>query len=314
MPTIKVISPGFLTTVQDLGRDGSTHLGVSASGAADSVSLRLGNLLVGNPEAAPALEMTLLGGAFEFESEAVIAFAGSDFDPMLDGQPVPLWTSTQVTANQMIRCSPSRSGARCYLCVRGGINVPQLLGSSSTHLLTGVGGMEGRGLRKGDVLSYNDVADKAIPLRQVPGEIVDRIMERDTIRVTTGPQADLFAEEMVSVFSSSTYKVTEGANRMGLRLVGPPVKRLDMKDMVTEGVSLGAVQVPYDGQPIILFVEHQTTGGYPKIANVIAADLHKVGQLRPRNEIKFEFVSIEKALSLLTESESVISPQSLKPL
>src|SRR5271170_5751700 len=152
MGVIEVQAPGLLTTVQDLGRPGFGPLGVSASGAADAVSLRVGNRLVGNAGGAAGLEMTLLGGAFLFPEGAVVALSGSDFGATLDGEPVELWTSLEARAGQTLRLGPTRSGARCYLCVRGGIAVKTFLGSASTHVLSGLGGHEGRALRKGDVL------------------------------------------------------------------------------------------------------------------------------------------------------------------
>src|SRR5246127_4827543 len=152
MSIIKVAAPGLVTTVQDLGREGFGSIGVSPSGAADPLALRLGNRLVGNPEGAAGLEMTLLGGAFAFPEGAIIALTGADFAATLDGAAVPLWTSFQAATGQTLRTGATRSGARCYLCVRGGIDVKLFLGSASTHLLSGLGGHEGRALQKGDVL------------------------------------------------------------------------------------------------------------------------------------------------------------------
>lgn len=281
-----MIQPGSLTTVQDLGRYGYAHLGVSASGAADALSLRLANLLVGNDEGAPALEMTLVGGAFEFASDALVALAGSDFGAnILMHEPVYLRSGT------VVRCGPTLQGARCYLAVRGGIDVPLTLGSASTHLMTGLGG---RALRPGDLLSIGTRA-RSQPRRPARFDPATR----DLLRATAGPQSDWFSPD---AFYGAPYRVAEDSNRMGLRLDGPVLPR-HPGHMLTEGVSLGAVQVPPDGRPIILFVEHQTTGGYPKIANVISADLHRVGQLRPRDQLCFELVTLDQALALLREQE-----------
>jgi antagonist of KipI len=284
---MRVLSPGLLTTVQDLGRYGYAHLGVSASGVADALSLRAGNLLVGNAENAAALEMTLLGGAFEFSANTTVALTGSEFDGG-----APWWSAFEVKAGEALRLGPTRAGARCYLCVRGGISVPMVLGSASTHLLTGMGGFEGRALRKGDVLAIG--SDTTGPPRR--GALRFQI-RRDVLRVTDGPQRDWFAQGLDGL----VYKVGEESDRMGLRLQGPKIDCA--RELVTEGVSLGAIQVPRGGEPIILFVEHQTTGGYPKIANVISADLSAVGQLRPRDEVRFERVSLDEAWRLLREQE-----------
>jgi biotin-dependent carboxylase-like uncharacterized protein len=316
MKRIEVQKPGLLTTVQDLGREGFGPMGVSPSGAADPIALRLGNRLVGNPENAAALEMTLLGGEFLFPEGGIIALTGSDFGATLHDAPdvsraARLWTSIEVASGQTLRCGPSRSGARCYLCVQDGIDVTPFLGSASTHLLSGLGGFEGRPLRKGDALETG-ASSGVFQSRTVAPVILDRLAPKRTLRVTAGPQADWFPEAVRAAFFESAHRVTEEANRMGLRLErlgleGPVVTASHAGEMITEGVSLGAIQVPPGGQPIILFVEQQTTGGYPKIANVISADLSSVGQLRPRDEIRFELVSLETAVSALAEQEKLLA-------
>lgn len=287
---LHVSQPGFLTTVQDLGRYHYAHLGIAPGGAADALSLRIGNLLAGNEENAPALEMTLVGGTFEFESAATVVLTGSDF-----GASIPLYTPTEIPAGGGVRCGPTRSGARCYLCVRGGIEVPLVLGSASTLVLAGLGGFEGRPLKKGDVLAVGDQAVRA------PGRMRIGIPKRDAIRVTTGPQADWFVDGL-----SGVYRAKEESDRSAVRLSGPTPVLRRTDQLVTEGASLGAVQVPAGGEPMILLVEHPTTGGYPKIANVITADLHAAGQLRPRDEVRFEVVSLEQALAALREQEELI--------
>jgi biotin-dependent carboxylase-like uncharacterized protein len=284
---IRVLSPGFQTTVQDLGRFGYADLGISASGAADALALRAGNLLVGNAENAAGIEMTLTGGAFEFEGAAVVALTGSD-----SGAGVPLWTALEMPPGAVLRCGPTRSGARCYLAVRGGIDVPKPMGSASVHLLTGVGG---RALRSGDVLPVGRDAIRRPRKRGIAGP---RSSPPHLLRATPGPQAEWFAGELYA----ASYAVSEESDRMGLRLRGPAIPSAPGR-MITEGVPLGAVQVPPGGQPIILFVEHQTTGGYPKPANVISADFWRLGQLRPRDEVRFEQVEMDRALDLLREQE-----------
>ena len=314
--SILAVSPGFLTTVQDLGRDHCAHWGIPPSGAADPISLRLGNLLVGNPPDAAALEMTLVGGSFRFERQFIIALAGSDLGATLDNEEVPAWQSVRVKPGQTLRCGSTKSGARCYLCVAGGIVVQPVLSSASTYLLVALGGLGGRSLKAGDVLQCGaQRAGPSMKPRAVNKKVLDALFGKGPIRVTAGPQGDLFSADSQLRFSASTYTVKEESDRTGLRLKGPVLTRVVDGDITTEGVSLGAIQVPPDGEPIILFVEHPTTGGYPKIANVISADLHRVGQLRPRDEINFEFVKHEKAISLLKEQEGLLSPQrSLQPI
>ena len=310
MKTIKVQAPGLFTTVQDLGREGFGPLGVSPSGAADPISLRIGNRLVENHENTAALEMTLLGGTFLFPEGAILALSGSDFGATLDNLPVDPWMSFEARPDQTLRLGPTRSGARSYLCVQGGIAVKPFLGSASTHALSGLGGVEGRQLRKGDVLS---VASTSQPYRRrkIAPHILARLSPRKILRCTPGPQSEWFPESSQQLFYNSAYLVTEESNRMGLRLEGPSIPVSSASDMITEGVSLGAIQIPGAGSPIILFVEQQTTGGYPKIANVISADLASVGQLRPRDEIRFERVTWEVARSLLQQQEELLASQEL---
>jgi len=310
--TIQVEAPGMLTTVQDLGREGFGPMGVSPSGAADAVSLKLGNRMVGNPENAAALEMTLLGGAFVFSEGAVAALAGSDFSASLDGAPVEMWTSLRIKANETLRLGSTRSGARCYLCVQGGIAVEPLMGSASTHLLSGLGGHQGRALRKGDVLKIGPT-EKLYKKRKLSAKALEYFAPRKVLRVTPGPQSDWFSESSQRLFYTNAYRVAEESNRMGLRLEGASVVGERSGEMISEGVSLGAVQIAAGGLPIILFVEQQTTGGYAKIANVISADLHSLGQLRPRDEIRFELVDWEKARALLIEQERLLASEDLIP-
>ena len=285
MNSIRVVNGGLQTTVQDLGRFGYAHLGVSASGAADALALRAANLLVGNAENAAALEMTLTGGTFEFQHAAVIALTGSDF-----GADLPLWTAIEIGAGTVVSCGATQSGARAYLAVRGGIDAPKILGSASTHILTGLGE---RALRRGDVLQVGTES-----IRRPRRVTAVPTISTGPLRVTAGPQADWFANDLYE----ASYTVTEESSRMGLRLRGPAIPS-PAGHMLTEGVALGAIQIPPNGQPIILFVEHQTTGGYPKPANVISADLARLGQLRPRDEVRFERVTMDQALQLLRAQE-----------
>jgi antagonist of KipI len=310
MSTIQVQTPGLQTTVQDLGRNGFGPAGVSPSGAADPISLRLGNRLVGNDESAAALEMMLLGGTFVFPDGAILALTGSDFGATLDDVHVEVGTSVEARPGQTLRLGPTKSGARCYLCVHGGIAVKPFLGSASTQILSGLGGFEGRALRKGDVLR-SATASGPFRKRTIAPQASEHLSRRKVLRATAGPQVDWFSEASLRSFYASTYRVGEQSNRMGLRLEGAAIAQRGAGQMITEGVSLGAIQVPAGGAPIILFVEQQTTGGYPKIANVIAADIHRVGQLRPRDEIRFEEVTFDAARSLLAEQEKLLASREL---
>ncbi len=306
MSLLVVQSPGLLTTVQDLGRAGYGAWGISPSGAADPVSLRLGNLLVGNDAGAAALEMTLLGGSFVFPEGAVVAVTGADFGATIVGRAVEMWTAQTIAPGAVLAFGPTRNFARSYLAVAGGIHVAPFLGSAATHLLSGLGGLEGRALRKGDVLRLGKRAAK-IPKGRIRLAALQGFRPRKVLRVTPGPQIDVFSEEAREAFFRRTFRVSEASDRTGLRLEGHSIPYKLAEEIITEGVPLGAIQVTPSGQPIVLFVEQQTTGGYPKIANVIGVDLHRVGQLRPRVEVRFERTSLGVARSLWIEQERLLN-------
>ena len=300
--SITVLKPGLQTTVQDLGRNGYAHYGISSSGAADAISLRIGNLLVGNPEEFAGLEMTILGGTFQFESDAYIAVSGSQFDALLDGKAFEHQKGIYVRKGQKLAIGQTTAGARCYLCVRGGIEVENYLSAKTTHVLTGMGGHYGRALKKGDTLQLGDLEYVEKPI------LFNQLLEINysKIRINKGLQSKWFNNETWSQFTSEPFTVSDVSSRMGIRLEGNSIKSSKGNEILTEGIPLGAIQVPGSGGPIISFVEHQTTGGYPKIANVISSDLCKVGQLKPGDKFSFQLVSIEEGESLRLEQESFI--------
>ena len=306
MSSLLVESAGLQTTVQDLGRPGFGPEGVSASGAADPVALRLGNLLVENQPGVAGLELTLVGGSFVFPDGAVIAITGADLGATVNGRPLEMWASHTLEPGTKLMFGATRNFARGYLAIAGGIQVDPFLGSASTHVLSGLGGFEGRALRKGDRLRIGK-ASKKVRRRRITLAALYAFKPRKVLRVTEGPQADWFSEAAKQVFYRDVFRVSEESDRVGLRLEGPVLDGSTAREIITEGVSLGAVQVTPSGQPIILFVEQQTTGGYPKIANIIAADLHRIGQLRPRAEIRFQRTSLAVARSLWIEQERLLN-------
>ena len=299
---IRVLSPGLLTSVQDLGRPGLGAFGVPSGGAADAHALRLGNLLLGNDEGAAALEATLAGPALLFEEEAFVLVAGAPFAATLDGKALVPWTAVEVPAGGKLVLGRVTSGARAYVCVRGGIDVPPILGSRSTDVATGFGGFSGRAVATGDFLPVGRAT--APPRgRRVNAAAARWSGPRRLLRVTPGPQEEWFAPEAVAAFLSRPFRVSASSSRTGVRLEGEPLAAPD-RSLVTEGVVVGAVQVPAGGLPIVLLVEHPTTGGYPKIANVISTDLSALAQLRPGDEVRFARVSLEEARRLLLEREA----------
>jgi biotin-dependent carboxylase-like uncharacterized protein len=308
--SLQVESPGFLTTVQDFGRPGHGMLGISASGAADPIALHLGNRLVGNPAGTAALEMTLTGATFAFPAGGVFALTGANFPATLNGSIIDHWTAHSAPRGSRLVIGPTANGARCYLCIAGGIQVPPFLGSASTHLLSGLGGFEGRALRSGDVLQLG-IPSASIPHRTVRPDTLEKLRPRKALRVTAGPQKEWFSETAHRAFIENAFQVTEESNRMGLRLSGPSLSGVHNRELVSEGAPLGAIQVTPSGQTIILFVEQQTAGGYPKIANVIGVDLPSLGQVRPRDEIRFQLVSFAEARALWLELRKLLQSDDL---
>ncbi len=308
MSSLVVEAPGLVTTMQDLGRTGFGVIGVSPSGAADPVSLQIGNRLVGNAVGAAALEMTLAGGTFLFPEGGVICLAGANFGAQLDGKELAPWKAHAVLPGKRVTLGTTRDFARCYLCVAGGIVAEDFLGSASTHLLSGLGGWKGRALKKGDVLPIGEVT-KMIRQRKIAAGVLETFRPGKTLRVTRGPQFDWFSQETQSRLFGEEFVASEESNRMGLRLEGPRLETREQKELISEGAPLGAIQVTPSGQAIILFVEQQTTGGYPKIANVISADLHCVGQLRPRDAVRFTEISLEEARKRWIEQQRLLGSE-----
>lgn len=315
--TLSVLEPGLFTTVQDLGRPGHARVGVSAAGAADAVALRLANRLAGNPDGAPALEMTLVGGTFRFDAPGFVAVAGAEMRASIDGRPLPAWSAAPVPAGATLACGAAAAGARAVLAVGGGLVVPPFLGSASTHVPSRLGGLEGRALRPGDLLRLG--AADSIPdprPRHVRPDLLAALATTIatgavvTLRVTSGPQADRFDEQARRLFAGSEYRVSGASDRMGLRLEGPPVAPPGRGAMLTEGMPLGAIQIPPAGRPVILFVDHQTTGGYPVIASIASVDLPAVAQLRPGGRVRFATITLDEARRLLRERAAALEAAS----
>ena len=301
--SITIIKPGVQTTIQDIGRYGYSHFGISSSGAADLFSFRLGNIIVGNPEELAGIEMTLLGGDFKFNSDAVIAVTGSSFNLSLDSQEIPYNQSIYVKKNQILSVGITKGGARSYLLVKGGIKTENYLNSKTTHVMSGMGGFMGRPLKKGDILEIDE--NNKINITNIPNNLDE--INTSKIRINKGLQSSYFSDSTWAAFTSKMFTVSEVFSRMGIRLKGNPIHSSKGNEILTEGIPLGAIQVPGGGEPIISFVEHQTTGGYPKIANVISADLCKVGQLKPGDKFQFELISFEDAEILRLEQEAIFN-------
>jgi len=306
--SLEILSPGPLTTVQDLGRYGFGRYGVPPSGALDSFSLRVGNLLVGNPETEAGLEITLMGFKARALTDLVVALCGGDLQPHLNDKPFDMWRSQIVRKGDTLSLKAPRTGCRAYLAVGGGISLRPVLASKSTNLTSKFGGYEGRALRKGDLLFSNapdrhfKSAGKMFHSEGRPSYTGDWVL-----RVLPGSQDQDFPEEAKKAFYNSSFTVSSQSDRTGLRLSGPALHRKkDLGDsIISEGIVPGAIQVPGDAQPIILLVE-TVTGGYRKIATVISADLPLLGQIKPGDRIRFQEVSMREAMTALQESEDHI--------
>jgi biotin-dependent carboxylase-like uncharacterized protein len=306
MEVFAVRNPGPMTTVQDLGRRGFLDRGVPLSGALDRLACRAANLLVGNPEEAAVLEITLMGPTLEILSSADVALTGADMGMTINGSPVPRWRSARVSPGDILRIPRAVEGCRAYLAVTGGIDVPPTMGSRSTFVRARIGGFRGRGLAKGDVLHRGEGNLAAHP-RTFPDSAIPRYGREISLRALPGPQDDSFRKG-TGVFFNASYEVTTDADRMGYRLCGPAIECDEgvPKSIVTEPTTPGNVQIPADGQPIILLVE-QTSGGYAKIATVISPDLSKVAQAAPGNTVHFERVTLEDAHRFYREQQELLS-------
>lgn len=287
---MEVLKPGLLDLVMDAGRPGFRSQGVPAGGAADLPALIAANRLVGNPDAAAGLEILLQGPVLRFYVSACVGLTGAEIAARVNGLPVMAGAPIELARGDVLETGPVRAGARAYLAVRGGLEVEQILGSRSTFLPGGFGGWQGRALWAGDRLPFGEW--DASP----PGPAVNAVQSVGKIRILPGPQIADFADTALAALTARPYRVTADANRVGIRLSGAGLGYRG-QEMPSQAVLPGAIQVPPDGQPILLGWDGPATGGYPVIAGVIAADLHRLAQLRPGDAIAFEFVTREQALA-----------------
>ncbi|MGN1095240.1 MAG: biotin-dependent carboxyltransferase family protein [Eubacteriales bacterium] len=307
--SIKIITPGPLTTVQDPGRTGYMKDGFNASGVMDKRAARLANLLVGNRENAALLEMTLFGISAKVLDRTVIAFTGADMCPKINGSPVKMNSAISLFPGDIIETSFAVSGCRAYLAFRGGIDVRPIMNSRSTNLKCKIGGFEGRKLAPDDILPVFPVTpltEEEIEKRSLPyapyftdGKI--------KVRAIPGPQDDMFTEKALLSFFLEEYTLTPASDRMGMRLEGAPLESKNGVDIISDGIAPGSVQIPKNGMPIILLADRQTTGGYAKIATVISVDLPLLAQAKPGDKITFSRVSLKEAQDALIQEEKSFS-------
>lgn len=321
--TVRVIRPGLLTSVQDAGRYGFQKHGVIVSGVMDPLAHRIANLLVGNEEAEATLEMTLKGPILEFLEDVLISICGGDLSPSVEGTPVPMWKPIFLKKGSVLDFGPCRTGIRAYLAIAGGWDVPLVMNSRSTYLRAGIGGFEGRALKSGDELSAGartllgkemmkrlsgQSAQAAFTAAEwgVAQEMVPNYTSAPVIRAIRGNQYDWFTQESQIAFYSQPYKVTPQSDRMGYRLEGPILELTEPMELISEAVAFGSIQVPAEGKPIVLLADRQTTGGYPKIAQIATIDLPLIAQTKPGDTIRFTEISREEAEWLLLDRENQI--------
>ncbi|WP_075619808.1 biotin-dependent carboxyltransferase family protein [Paenisporosarcina indica] len=314
---------GLQTTIQDLGRRGFQKYGVIASGVMDPYAHRLANILVDNKETDPTIEITLMGPHITFQNDCLFALTGGDLSPSIDGLPIKMWRPIVVKKGSKLTFGKPVSGCRTYLAVAGGFIVSEVMGSKSTYLRAGIGGFEGRALQKGDVvqvgecsqyvkgnmkhLSKNENKGSFIQMEwTLMAKAIPTYRPETSVRIIDGRQAHLFNEKSKDVFFNHAFQASSDSDRMGYRMKGPQLALKEPKELLSEAVSFGSIQVPPDGQPIILMADRQTTGGYPKIGQVATVDLQKMSQLKPGEYLRFERISLEEAQHELMKERKLI--------
>ena len=310
METIKILDAGLLTTVQDLGRYGFQRYGVSASGVMDEYSAKIANKLVGNKVGEAVLETTLKGVQIEFLQNTAVAITGGNCDVTLNGTKIELWQSYLVNRGDILKMGICRSGLRNYLAFAGGIDVPIIMNSKSTNLKAKVGGFNGRKLMTGDVLSVG-VGSLEAPLT-LNKHYIPTYSKDIKVGVILGQQDDHFTEAGIKTFLNETYTVTQESDRMGIRLSsvsGATIEHKNGADIISDGITFGAIQVPGSGQPIVMMADRQTTGGYTKIGNIISSDLAKLAQATPGTKVKFVKYTLEQAVQAIKNNDIIINNQ-----
>jgi biotin-dependent carboxylase-like uncharacterized protein len=302
---IRVLDPGPQTTVQDLGRPGQLRYGIPPSGPIDPRSFVLANRLVANADSAAALECTLLGPRLQAQLPCAAAVTGAEMAVTVNGAAAPAWTTLRLEAGDVLKIGVARAGVRGYAAFSGGIDVAPVLGSRATYLRGRMGGLAGRALRKDDVLPLGAAA--APRVLRVGDEAIPEWTDEPVIRVVLGPQADRFTAEGIAQFLRGAYEMLPQSDRMGARLRGPRIAHTRGHDIISDGVALGSVQVPGDGQPIVLLVDRQSTGGYTKVATVCSFDIARVGQVKPGQRMRFTAIEVAEAHRLLREADAALA-------
>ena len=296
---IRLIEGGAMTTVQDLGRPGHLRYGIPPSGPIDHVAFVVANRLVGNADSAAGLECTVLGPRFEVSGPCAIAVTGAAMPLTVNGSEAPAWTTLILKPGDVVKLGAARVGVRAYVAFSGGVDVPSVLGSRATYVRGHLGGLDGRALRRDDRLS---LCSASLPsLRRARAGVRSAFDEEPEIRVVLGPQTDRFTDDGLRTFLGSAYEMLPQSDRMGARLRGPRIAHSAGHDILSDGIALGSIQVPGDGQPIALLVDRQSTGGYTKVATVCSFDIGRLGQVKPGHRVRFRAVTLRDAQRALGE-------------
>ncbi|MBN8430522.1 biotin-dependent carboxyltransferase family protein [Microbulbifer salipaludis] len=303
--SLRIIKPGLQTTIQDGGRPGNLRWGLSRGGAADTFAMALGNLLLGNPPQHPCLEVAITGPEIEFSAATAVAVTGARFDLAHNDRPVGNDEVLQMRPGDRLRFGPLRSGARAYVTLAADFQLAATLDSLSTHVIAGFGGWQGRPLKAGDQIPLQHC--RAVPDRKLPAQYRLDYASRPLLRVVPGLEASHFTGDAVARFYAGGFTVSPQSNRMGIRLAGEPLPAETLPQQVSAALCPGTVQVPPNGLPIISFVEGQTIGGYPRIAHVISADVHRLAQLPAGARLDFEQVEQATAHQVLREKSHLLA-------
>lgn len=326
--SITIIEPGILDTVQDLGRKGWASMGINPGGAMDRIATTIANYLVGNNEHAPVIEMHFPAPVIQFNNTTLIAICGGDFQPVLDEVPLPLHTPLLIEQGGTLRFTKLKKGARAYLAVAGGFDLQPWLSSYATNLKAGAGGHEGRRLLGGDVLYFenrnffvpgssalfNIVASHSSTSGTLPGRpsrihqlpwqaTMTGLYGSEELRVIAGNEYPLISDCSATILEGNTFIISHQSDRMGYRMNGSPLQLVQKKEMISSAVTSGTIQLLPNGQLIILMADHQTTGGYPRLAHLISADIPRLAQMQPNQSVRFRMVTLEEAEAALLEQE-----------
>jgi biotin-dependent carboxylase-like uncharacterized protein len=306
MATIRIVNPVLFTTVQDLGRYGFQQYGMPVTGAMDSHSLKLANLLVGNQPEEACLESTFTGPEIEILKDTITAVTGGKSSLAINDKQVSINCNHRLKAGDIIKIGSVTKGCRVYIAFAGGIDVPLVMNSRSTYLRGNIGGYKGRALKTGDELNVGPSSLKFKP-QSIPPEVLLNLAGEQNLRVIGGSEINYFSFEGVKTFLTSTFTISHKSDRMGYRLTGTKIEHKEGADIISSGICNGAIQVPGDGQPIIMLADRQTVGGYTKIANVITADLPLLGQMKPGDKINFTQLHLDQAHQVLKEQEEKLN-------